>query len=210
MMLFLAVIFIGLTIGAYQLGAKNINLKETGGIVSNSKSKTSNNINFSSWGDEERLKYFRGQITAPSDYFATSDNMVTYYGSQGGMAPPRIILTKNYQTLPKNLSDYSYMDFGDNECILIWSTDGFSSINNWVSDIGRADGSLVNKGTIAVGDRNAVLYQTSKGGKDKYVAYLPIGNKDGTSYFFETCNLNNKIDFENVIKSIKFRPDLSN
>ena len=41
------------------------------------------------------------------------------------------------------------------------------------------------------------------------VGFLPIGDKDSTTYFFNSCNTNNKEDFLNVMRSIKFRGDLN-
>ncbi len=192
---------------AYRLGVST-NSGTTKAYIS--KSSISNKINFFSPGDEKRLAYFKGQITASSEYLVSSDDMVTYYGTQGGMAPPRLILTKSYQALPKkDYTDYSYMDFGDNDCILVWSTNGFSTIEEWGETTESFDGGLENKEPVNINSRIADVYRTTNKGKGKYVAYLPIGNTDGTSYFFETCNLNNRNDLENIIKSIKFMPDLN-
>lgn len=151
------------------------------------------------------LEYFVSQVTAPSSYYATDDNMLTAYDSQGGMAPPRLILSKGQQII-----DNYYQKITEelkNDCIVIWSTRSFESVDDWNKSVTQFEGNLLNPEQISVGSRQASVYTLHMTSKDIYVGYLPIGNKENTSYYFHTCNTNNKSDFESVIKSIKFLSD---
>jgi len=150
--------------------------------------------------------YFIAQITAPSDYFATDDSMMDDYNSQGGMASPRLILMKNHQVFNNNY--LKLMNNSANDCIVIFSTMSFSNINEWDGTITNFKGELKNQEILDVGSRKAPLYLRSMTNKSIYTAFLPIGDKSRTSYYFYTCNTNNKTDFINVIKSIKFRGDI--
>jgi hypothetical protein len=69
-------------------------------------------------------------------------------------------------------------------------------------------GELKNQEILEIGSRKALLYLRSMTSGNIYTAFLPIGDKNGTSYYFYTCNINNKTDFINVIKSMKFRGDI--
>ena len=150
--------------------------------------------------------FFTGQVTAPTSYFATDDNMLISFDSQGGMGPPRLILMKNRQVLGSD----SYFDIVTEEtiddCIVIWSTNGMDYIEAWVNgNILDYAGELTDEEVIPIGTRSATLYTAA----DRYVGLLPIGNEEDTSYFFHTCNLNNKADFINVMKSLKLRQDIN-
>lgn len=171
-------------------------------------------INLSSTGDEKMDLYFRAQITAPSSYFVTDDQMLDSFDSQGGMAPPRLVLMKNYQLIPNDKHE-NYLkdiwDYNKNDCISIWSTGGFSSVDEWtqLSGQGNKYGKSDYYETIKVGNRSAQLYKLKLRDGSIYVAYMPVSTENGgVSYFFMTCNENNKQDLASVIKSIKFRKDV--
>lgn len=178
-------------------------------------SKLNNNIiNLSSTGDEKMNLYFRAQIIASSSYFVTDDQMLSSYDSQGGMAPPRLVLMKNYQFLP-NEKQENYLkdiwDYNKNDCISIWSTGGFSSVDEWTQLSGQENkyGKSDFYETIEVGNRSAQLSKLKLRDGSIYVAYMPVSTENGgVSYFFMTCNENNKQDLVSVIKSIKFRKDI--
>lgn len=202
----------------YYLGGHNAKIatkNETAvpGAMTPTPSPTPSATIFNLNGGDPSLKYFISQITAPGDYFATDDNMLESYLSQGGMAPPRLILMKNYQVAAGAMEDQSNYDaiFHQlkNDCIAIWSTNGFTSIDDWNSNITQFKGPLSENQNIAVGKRTAHMAMMSTSQGNIYVAFLSIGNKDNTSYYFNTCNTNNKSDFVQVIQSIKFRNDAS-
>jgi len=182
-------------------------------VITQTSAPTSSAAIFNLNGGDPSLKYFISQITAPGDYFATDDNMLESYLSQGGMAPPRLILMKNYQVSAGAMEDQSNYDaiFHQlkNDCIAIWSTNGFTSIEDWNSNITQFKGPLSENQNIAVGKRTAHMAMMSTSQGNIYVAFLSIGNKDNTSYYFNTCNTDNKSDFVQVIQSIKFRDDVS-
>ncbi len=164
-----------------------------------------NTINLSSINSSDPLDYFGVQIIAPSTYFVTSDTMLESYDSQGGMAPPRLILMKNHQIFGNNYNEITTSSL--NDCIVIWSTMSFNSIDEWNGNVTNFKGELKNQETLEVGSRNASLYLRSMASGNIYTAFLAIGDKNKTSYYFHTCNTNNKKDFVSVIKSMKFRRD---
>lgn len=215
--------------GAYYLGVSNSKsnsyqtIKQNGyatpttepngiSITPPGNSQSSNMVIFNLNGGAPNLKYFISQISAPNNYYATDDNMIDSYATQGGMAPPRVILMKNYQVTGSSLSGqsdyYSAIRQSKNDCIVIWSTDGFSSIDDWNNTVTSLKGNLTEHQEISVGTRKAQMYKMLKSEGDIYVALLQIGNKDNISYYFHTCNANNKSDFINVVQSIKFRDDI--
>ena len=174
------------------------------------------NINMSNWSKDVAIGYFSGKGEIPHDYLATSDTMLENYASQGGSAPPRLILMKNIQSLVSDKSSYiNDITNPSNTCIVIYSTNGFDSIESWVGS-GRK---LSNEEKIVVGKRTASIYQHMPSKEDtgiynslstgkSFVGFLAIGNNDSSSYYFQTCNFDYKDDFVHVIKSLQLRPDL--
>ncbi|OGE14705.1 hypothetical protein A3F00_03505 [Candidatus Daviesbacteria bacterium RIFCSPHIGHO2_12_FULL_37_11] len=163
-----------------------------------------NIINFPGHEKVAESDYFRGQITAPSSYYVTTDDMLTSYDSQGGMAPPRLILMKRFQVFSKY---YDSINNPSNECIAIWSTNGFRSADDWNNNLTQFEGKLNNKEEFTIGTRTAEVYEVVKKGGNLFIGFLPIGNNH-TTYYFNTCNPNNKSDLLSVMKSIKFRGDI--
>ena len=156
-------------------------------------------------------EYFGAQVTSPGDYFVSTDSMLTAYNTQGGIAPPRIILMKGYQVTN---SETYYKEVTDNpkhECIAVWATGGFSSIDDWSSSILQLpEGDVSENTTVKVGDREATVRKKTVDGKAIYEAYVQVSTADGgVSYYLNTCNAENKEDFLNVLKSLKIRADLS-
>lgn len=147
--------------------------------------------------------YDRSQVRFPSNYFATLETALEADNSTGGMAPPRLILLKNDQALgSKNYFDIITKQ-SQNDCIVIWSGNGITTIDQW----SIFSGSLVDKEDVVIGARKAIVYKMQRPQGNIYVGFLPIGNKDSTSYYFHTCNTNNHTDFINVLKSIQFTAD---
>jgi hypothetical protein len=182
-------------------------------ITTSSKSPKSHIAVYNLNGGAPDLTFFRSQISTSSDYFATVDTMMDSYKTQGGMAPPRIILMKGYQVNESdqggNINYFSSIHQTQNDCIVIWSTDGFDSIEGWNNDVVDLKGILTDHQELSIGSRKVQLYKMTRKEGDIYVALLQIGNKRETSYYFHTCNTNNKSDFISVIQSIKFRDDVT-
>lgn len=151
---------------------------------------------------------FGFQVTYPSDYFATVDQMLVDYGSQGGSAPPRLILMKNFQVTD---GDNFYSQIADpaNTCISIWTTMSFDSIDDWYNAQIFTRPELKNKAQLAIGSRKADVYEAKSDKGDILVGFLPLGDAQSTSYYFQTCNNSNRADFESVLKSLKLRSDLN-
>ncbi len=151
------------------------------------------------------LPYYTAQLKVPAGYYATDDDMLTSYKSQGGMAPPRLILMKNYQVRADAFMEA--IQRPDDDCVVVWSTQGFDGIDDWMELTGLK-GPLTQQQFLPTNERKAVSYRMSKTGGDIYVGFLPINNAQDTTYFFHTCNTENKSDFISVIQSLKFRDDL--
>ena len=174
----------------------------------NSSPSGTNLINMASHATDETLVFFSAQVRAPSDYYATLDAMLDPYDTQGGMAPPRLILMKGHQVLgTENYFDEVTKNSKD-DCIVIWSTKYMEGIESWNGLVGF-EGELVNKRQISVGERTADIYNLQRKVGENYVGILEIGDSNGTSYFFHTCNTNNESDFLSVISSMKFRGDVN-
>ncbi len=179
-------------------------------IVSSEFKEGGNEINntFSS-GDSRIDDYFAFKIIAPKEYLATTDQMLSSYLTQGGMAPPRLVLNKNHQIMGTDNGDFigKVWSYNANDCISIWTTGGLSSIEQWLDLPSLEIGELSGKETIKSGTRNVDLYNLKLKNGNIFVAFMPIKNNFSTSYFFRTCNQNNKEDLVNVIKSLKLRID---
>ena len=170
----------------------------------------SNEINntFSS-GDARIDDYFAFKITAPKEYLATTDQMLSSYLTQGGMAPPRLVLNKNQQIAGTDNGDFinKVWNYNANDCVSIWTTGGLGSIQECLDLSSLEIGELSNKEITKAGKRDVDLYSLKLKNGNIYVAYMPIKNNFSTSYFFRTCNQNNKEDLVNIIKSLKIRID---
>lgn len=166
------------------------------------------NNTFSS-GDARIDDYFAFKISAPKEYFASTDQMLGSYLTVGGMAPPRLVLSKSQQILGDDNGDFlsKVWNHNQNDCISIWTTGGLSKVDEWLDLPSREIGELSEKENVKSGSRNADVYKLKLKNGNIYVAFMPIKNDFSTSYFFRTCNENNKEDLINVIKSLKLRID---
>lgn len=151
------------------------------------------------------LPYFTAELKVPAGYYATDDDMLTAYDSQGGMAPPRLILMRNDQVHSDSFMEA--IQKPDDDCVVVWSTQDFDDVNDWTELIGLT-GLLTEQQFVPTNERKAVTYRMTKTDREIYVGFLPVNNADNTTYFFHTCNTENKKDFVSVIQSLKFRDDL--
>lgn len=157
--------------------------------------------------DFDQTNFSGFNVEIPYSYFVTSDEMLVDYDSQGGSAPPRLILMKGYQLLgERDYYDHIYKN-PSSSCIALWSTKGFTKIDDWNQNVVNFKGPLLEQEDIPVGTRSAQIFKTKGELDDMYVGFLPINDSDNTSYFFNTCNTKNKSDLINTIKSLKFRGD---
>ena len=156
----------------------------------------------------DQSDYFGFNITAPYSYFATSDEMLVSYDSQGGMAPPRLILMKGYQVMGEDNYFKQVTNNPSDVCIAIWTTMGYNKTEYWLSSRGFSE-NISDKEEITIGDRTAGVYKTSNAATDIFVGFLPIDDERQTSYFFNTCNTSNKEDLISTMKSLKLRSDIN-
>lgn len=162
-----------------------------------------------STGDSRIDDYFAFKISAPKYYFASTDQMLSSYLTMGGMAPPRLFLNRNTQILGNDSENFpeEVWNYSTNDCISIWTTGGLSSVKEWLDLPGLEIGELSDKEIIKNKDREVELYKLKLEKGNIYVAFMPIKNEYSTSYFFRTCNENNKQDLKNIINSLRLRID---
>jgi hypothetical protein len=165
-------------------------------------------VNMPALNPENQQEFFMSQIITPSGYYVTSQDMITSFDTMGGMAPPRLILMKGYQVLGEPQYYKQVTDNPSHECIVIWATMGFPKIEDWNYSITRFSGKMIEKEQIQVGKRLATMYTMQGKNSNTYIAFLPLQDKEETTYYFNTCNTKNKKDFIAVIQSLKFRADL--
>lgn len=162
-----------------------------------------------STGDYRMDQYYAFKVMAPKSYVASTDQMLGSYLLVGGMAPPRLLLSKNQQVFVNDEGDFlsKVWEYNPNDCISIWTTGGLETIEDWLDLPGLEIGKLNNREEIQVGSRKAEVYRLSRSDGNVYAGFMPIESEHGISYFFRTCNENNKEDFINVIKSLKLRSE---
>jgi hypothetical protein len=162
-----------------------------------------------STGDFRIDQYYAFRIMAPKDYIATTDQMLGSYLLVGGIAPPRLFLNKNEQIFVGENGDFlsRVWKYNENDCISIWTGAGLSTIEEWLNFPGLETGRLGNKEEVFAGEKKAEVYKLSLSQGSTYVGFMPIESEHGISYFFRTCNENNKTDLINVIKSLKLRSE---
>lgn len=155
--------------------------------------------------DDKRRPYFIFQVKYPSKYFVTSDDMVTSYETQGGMAPPRLIFTKRNQPL----GEVSLQTLWNKEedCILIWSTSGWSTIEDFQTK-GSARAKTpqtVTKEEVPKNnfrfDKRVVRYEGRSSNNIEAFVQLP----ETVSYYFQTCNMNSEKDLDVILQNFKVR-----
>lgn len=160
-------------------------------------------------GDSRLDQYFSFKINAPKEYLATTDQMLGSYLLVGGMAPPRLFLNKNTQVLVNDEGDFLSMawKYNKNDCISIWTAGGLSSVDEWLDLPSLEIGRLGDKEEIKLEKRDAEIYKLSRSDGTVFVGFMPVESEQDVSYFFRTCNENNKQDLINIIKSLRLRID---
>lgn len=167
------------------------------------------------------------QIKYPSTYFATSDEMLMSYDSQGGLAPPRLLLTKGVQPLGTNTEGFiDYRNVLKNDsCIMVWSTEGYTTFDDWEYlvypleiplDLGgieskRNDVNVISTLSKKIGKFEVLIREVKDATypqRMEALVKIPEDKKD-TSYFFHTCNTSNKEDLNTVLQNFDVRGNLN-
>lgn len=162
-------------------------------------------VNSHSSIQDERGSYFTFQVKYPSEYLVTSDDMVTSYVSQGGMAPPRLIFTKDTQPL----GEYTYWDIwsSNGDCILVWSTSGWDSIEDFQTHGNASEPpQTISQEQVTISgnyqaDKRIVKYSDRQSNNLEAFVQLP----ETVAYFFQTCNMNSEEDLEILLSNFKVR-----
>jgi hypothetical protein len=204
----LLLVFISL--GSYILGTKNSTTsKQTAESYKDELSITS----FSSpinYGDAGSYLSFR--IKFPSKYIATTDSMITYYKTQGGMAPPALMLTADYQPLAKSEEEdqqyvlrYKEIENSGHDCILVWNTVGFSSFEDWYNNIQNEQFDILSEEKQKINNFNvvkrAVMNKETHAKTFQALIQLP----SEVTYYLYTCNETPQKDLQTVLENLEIR-----
>lgn len=225
-------IFVGIILAclaltsAYLLGKQTNNLQENSETVSPtinptlptratsdtnhqiSKSNIINVVNMSALQLDNRpdATFFGFQIRYPSKYVVTTDEMITSYITQGGQAPPRMILTEGKQPLDSTLSNEGYIDYskvlnGQQDCVAIWTTLGISSFNQWRDNVlyGKTV-QVLNTKEEKHGKYTFSVEDVMIGSIKRTEALLRL--PQNVTYYFHTCNMNNRSDLQFILDNL--------
>ncbi|NTU47013.1 hypothetical protein HGA88_05290 [Candidatus Roizmanbacteria bacterium] len=155
---------------------------------------------------------FGFRVRFPARYYATTDEMMTSYLSQGGKAPPRILLTIEKQPLDTMVSGTDYIDYtkvikSGKECIAIWTTQGFSTFEAWRSInadefqspvIASTSEKKMGKYSYKIED---VRYSHENISRREALLVLP----EGVDYYIHTCSMSNIDDLDIVLNNLDIR-----
>lgn len=151
-------------------------------------------------------EFFGYQIKYPSKYVVTTDEMITSYNSQGGQAPPRMILTVGKQPLGSSSStdgsvDYSKVLNGQQDCVAIWTTLSFSSLNDWRNNVSTGQKvQVLNSKEEKHGKYAFFVEDVMIGSVKKTEALLKL--PQNVTYYIHTCNMNNKSDLQFILDNL--------
>ncbi len=171
--------------------------------------------------DNKSTPYLIFQVSFPSRYYATSGDMLIDYKASkdllksiqmdNGAGSPRIFLNTNMQPLglavgsQDSLSERSKV-LENNNCIMIYSSTHFSSIDDWTNalifgyQILKENEHKTKIGKYDVIERNITV---KYGGVNYRQAVIAL--RENVSYYFNTCNMNSSKDLETVLKTFDVR-----
>lgn len=149
---------------------------------------------------EKSGEYMTFKVEYPSKYVATSSEMVTPYISQGGGASPNLIFSTNQIS---NIDDFQKILKSGETCVVIQSTIGWTTFEDWSNSSWLASTSVEILGT-----------STKKIGKFSVHTRKIINNDNGlealdaliqlpedVGYYFRSCNLESAKDLETMLKT---------
>lgn len=159
-------------------------------------------------------KYMSFKFNYPDKYVVTNDDLLSYFKSQGGSAPPVMMLTTNGQPLAlDDEQNQRYLDTpgevlkSGKDCILIWQTMGFKSFQEWEEFGGKSfemeTESSIHRGIYSVKKR---LAKDKESGEKQVQAIMNMPKDVG--YFFQTCNTNSEKDLDLILRTFEIRGDL--
>lgn len=196
-------------------------LRGLGSQISHSSSLSVANVHGPTNGDSDaRFQTF--QIRFPSRYVVTPGQLWVWYQSQGGMAPPALVLVAGSQPLAYDSRNRADEDAGANgdwwpryqrilasgeDCILIWRTDQLSIAD--ARTLVRDDPyTIANIETEQIGVyrimRRSILDAGSHQEREDALLSLPDST---TSYYLETCNMHSRRDLQEVLRSFAIRDE---
>lgn len=153
-----------------------------------------------------KAPYFTFLVRYPAEYFVTPGNITMSFlpplSGWGGLAPPVFIFTKGAQPL----GNVTWRDVWSNEddCLLIWSTSGFSSMEQWHSGGRGVPTQIVSQDSLMLAnfsiDKRTVHYEGRTSSNVEAYVELP---GTAVSYFFQTCNMNSAKDLDTMLRSFE-------
>ena len=155
---------------------------------------------------DPRDPYFSYQLSFGQRYTATSDEMLTDFRSQGGSAPPRLILSTGLQPLStgtEQVSPWQLVEDNGNDCIIVWSTSGFTSFDDWNNLQGKSFQVVSEKPYTSKNHRFDLRTVKDETGKEKFQALVKF--PEDITYLFTTCNTANQSDLETVLETFDVR-----
>ncbi len=148
--------------------------------------------------EDSSYPYLTFQVKYSSKYFVTSDDMLTSYDTQGGSARPRLVFTTGKQYLDMD------SDLG-NDYIEIWSTGGYSDLDEWIINSNHSSYDIVSEDEIDRGDFVIEKYVVKYGDSSSSNMVAFISLPEDTSYFFECGSGVSEKDFDEILNSFELR-----
>ena len=146
------------------------------------------------------------QVRYPSTYFVTDDDMLVGFQSQGGIAPPRLVFSPGSQMMALNPDAFQFLKAGDHDCILVWSTLGFSSISDWERLVWQGGAvTVVSEHTQQIGTFTFVTRELAPSGSSGHSFEAFVQLPQNLSYFFNTCNANTQADMVAMLQTFRVR-----
>lgn len=144
--------------------------------------------------EDSTYPYLTFQVKYNSKYIVTSDDMLTAFDTQGGSAEPRLVFSLNKQYMDGST------DLGNNY-IKIWSTTGYTSIDDWIeSSYSVASSDEINRGDFVI-KKYEVKYEDSD--SNNMVAFVSL--PEDVTYFFECGSGVSEKDFNEILNSFEVR-----
>jgi hypothetical protein len=145
------------------------------------------------------------RIKFPARYVATTGDMVTPYDTQGGLAPPLLILSLGAQPLA---DERRWQDVlrGTGDCVMVWGTNGFDTLADWHRHVygnvaGLAFDAQRPERQQRVGAWDVVLQEVMIGGVVRAAALVRL---PGTFRFYvHSCNEQSGRDVLTVIENLE-------
>jgi hypothetical protein len=134
--------------------------------------------------------------------------MITRFDTQGGLAPPRLVFTVGAQLMGLHETVDDLLKAGNQDCIMIWSTRGFTSLADWEgSTLIPVVGSLsvVSEGSQKLGSFTFDVREVAAQGRAEHLFEAFVQLPGDLSYYFNTCNASSHADLLTILQTFQVR-----